>query len=112
MERREAPGVCETPYGACEAPFARRTKTGLRGPFRGARASCGRFARPAARALRLPALHLMTPLSGATTLLRHQTSLEMTPSANKADYDYMPWEYCQEPSVQAHPPSLPGLTRA
>jgi hypothetical protein len=53
-------GFARPLYGACEAPFLRTdTGTGLRIPPRGARASCGRFARPATRALRLPALHLV-----------------------------------------------------
>ena len=71
MERREAPGVCETPLAplAIGAPRAPRTylrchRKLVRLSGRGcesrpeARASRdGRFARPAARTLRLPALH-------------------------------------------------------
>src|SRR5665647_2554927 len=76
-------------YGALWATLAigqpaRRYRTGLRDLPRGARAACSRFAGPAARALRLPALHLRHALSARRTLLRYQTSLEMTPSANKA----------------------------
>lgn len=70
MERREAPAACEAAQaslaiGRLRAPrtagFAKALPpgdgTGLRGPSRGARASCGGFARPAAETLRLPALH-------------------------------------------------------
>jgi hypothetical protein len=70
MERREAPGVCETPLGfPCDretcaprtAGFAKArgpvVRMGLRGPSRGARASCGGVAKPATETLRLPALH-------------------------------------------------------
>jgi hypothetical protein len=32
MERREAPGVCEAPSRACEAPGSRAKRMGLRGP--------------------------------------------------------------------------------
>src|SRR3954452_18877108 len=30
MERREAPGACETPYGPCEGPLRAPIKAGLR----------------------------------------------------------------------------------
>jgi hypothetical protein len=54
MERREAPGACEAPYGLCESPFRAPIKAGLRGlPW---------DARPLRRkGLRLPALHQPTP---------------------------------------------------
>ena len=59
MERREAPGVCETPWGRplrSEHPARRHER--VCETRSEARASCGdRFARPAARTLRLPALH-------------------------------------------------------
>jgi hypothetical protein len=53
MERREAPGACEAPYGLCESPFRAPIKAGLRGlPW---------DARPQGRrGLRLPALHQPT----------------------------------------------------
>ena len=72
MERREAPGDLRGPLRAALAigpPRAPITGTGLRDLPPGARASCGRFARPAARALRLPALHPQTSL-------RHWRKLE------------------------------------
>src|ERR1035437_1808622 len=74
MERREAPGRCAAaPFGPPLRSGRPRAGygTGLRIPPRGARAACGRFARPAARALRLPALHLRRALSARRTLLHH-----------------------------------------
>ena len=58
MERREAPGVCETPFRGLRGPgFARQT-AGFARPGGEAHApKSGRFARPAGRTLRLPALH-------------------------------------------------------
>ena len=54
MERREAPGAGEAPYGPYEGPFRAPYKAGLRGlPW---------DARPLRRkGLRLPALHQPTP---------------------------------------------------
>ena len=52
-------------------PRAPNTEAGLRDLPRGARAACGRFARPAARALRLPALH-RGAIVGRRTLFRHR----------------------------------------
>src|SRR5687768_8955597 len=71
MERREAPGACETPsgfpcdreacaprtFGLCDKPARPVVRLGLRGPARGARASSDGVAKPAAETLRLPALH-------------------------------------------------------
>ena len=58
MERREAPGACEAPFQGLRGPgFARQTN-GIARPIRETRApKSGRFARPAGRTLRLPALH-------------------------------------------------------
>ena len=60
MERREAPGVCETPHGETLARgfAARRHQAGVRiPPARRARYGIDGVAKPTARTLRLPALH-------------------------------------------------------
>src|SRR4051812_8447984 len=49
MERREAPGACEAPYGPCEGPFCT--------PARQVCEACLGTRAPSAKGLRLPALH-------------------------------------------------------
>jgi len=59
MERRETPGVCETPHDEpCEGSSARCSKRECESrPARRARYDIVERAKPAARTLRLPALH-------------------------------------------------------
>src|SRR6185437_16432217 len=64
MERREAPGACEAPLDhPCDrAVRAPRFEDRVAKPVPGrAHRGFGRFARPAARVLRLPALHRSSP---------------------------------------------------
>src|SRR5580704_84381 len=61
MERREAPGACETPCRSLRGSGIARLTNGVATPVREARRQTSNgFAKPAERALRLPALHRPT----------------------------------------------------
>src|SRR6185437_14511044 len=105
MERREAPGACETPLGGpCDRPAC--------APYEGAR--------PDVEGRRLPALHrsvryrerppagvALTPFR-PTEVVRHPASLEMTPSHEQGAMNI---SAVREAGISYFPAPLPASAR-